>query len=116
MEKPKSAVEKLNTLLGTISTLLAILVGVLKLTDNLPLPSMGVYQVLWLGLALLLISVGIWLLSLGLGSKPRLLQPDRFIIQHDESRHLKGREEEIQELSELCECNPLLKVSAQPWI
>lgn len=104
METPKSAGEKLTTLLGAVSTLFATLVGVLNLTDRLPpLWPTGEYGFLWLGLALLLISVGIWLLSLGLGSKSRLLQPDRFIIQPDEPRHLMGREEELQELAELCE-------------
>jgi hypothetical protein len=49
-----------------------------------------------------------WLLWLGLAPKSLLLLPDRFILRAGELRHLKGREEEIQELADLCERQALV--------
>ena len=63
----------------------------------------------WWGLLGLLFIVGFWrLLRSLLLRRSRLLQPDRFIIRAEEQRYLKGREDELKELSDLCERQPLV--------
>ena len=56
----------------------------------------------------LLVIIAFYLIRVGFASKSRLLRPERFLIQPDEPRFLKGREREVQELGQLCDREPLV--------
>ena len=105
MEKQLSTADKIKALSGSLLTLTSV---VLSLLAQLP-PSLQGYQPVWCGLLGILLLLGLWLLwSALLAPKSRLLQPERFVIRPEERRHLKGREEEISELADLCERQPLV--------
>lgn len=106
MEKQVPTADRLNALAGFFSTMLSLIAGLLSLLGILPPPTKGFVWWAFLGV---LFCLGLWLLwSAFLAPKSRLLQPERFVIRPEERRHLKGREEEISELSDLCEHQSLV--------
>ena len=55
-----------------------------------------------------LVIIAFYLIRVGFADKPRLLRSERFLIQPDEPRFLKGREREVQELGQLCDHESLV--------
>ena len=55
-----------------------------------------------------LVIIAFYLIRAAFAGKSRLLRPERFLIQPDEPRFLKGREHEVQELGQLCDREPLV--------
>jgi hypothetical protein len=112
MEKRISTADRPTALAGLVGTALSFTAAVLSLLGELPSPAREFLEEY--GLAWWMVVAGLLLLGLGLllsalfTPKSRLLQPARFVIRPDERRHLKGREEEISELSDLCERHPLV--------
>lgn len=103
MEKLISPADKVKALAGCVSSLFGFVAVTLSLIAQLP-SLLNEYQLVWWGFLGVLLLLGLGLLwSALLAPKSRLLQPERFVIRPEERRHLKGREEEIFELSDLCE-------------
>ena len=107
MERPPLGSEIIKSWVNLFTIVLTGVLGVLTKYDALPVPArklVGEYQYAWWGLLGVLLLFGLWpLLRSLLMPGSRLLQPDRFSIRAEERRHLKGREDEINELSDLCE-------------
>lgn len=55
-----------------------------------------------------LVIIAFYLIRAAFAGKSRLLRPERFLIQPDEPRFLKGREREVQGLGQLCDREPLV--------
>ncbi len=106
MEKGLAPADRIKALIGFVISVLNLIAAVFTFLDKLPA---FIPKPVWLGAFLFLLFVGLWMLCKALMAPgSRLLQPDRFVIRPDERRHLKGREEEIHELSDLCERQPLV--------
>ena len=107
MEKQISTADKIYALVGCASSLLGLIAAALSLLGKLPPVLQESFA--WWGFLGVLLLIGLWLLwSALLAPKSRLLQPERFVIRPEERRHLKGREEELSELADLCEQHPLV--------
>jgi hypothetical protein len=115
VERPLSACEIANSWVELSISLLSGILAFLTQYNRLPEPIRSFLKNnpqicwAWLGLLGLIFLISIWRLLRPLFiHRSQLLQPDRFIIRTDERRHLKGREDELKELADLCERQPLV--------
>ena len=115
MESSPSAFQIANSWLELFSSLLSGILAVLTRYNALPEPIKSFLNNnplicwSWLGLLGLIFLFSVWRLLRPLFvHRSQLLQPDRFIIRTDARRHLKGREDELKELADLCERQPLV--------
>lgn len=112
MEKPLAGVKTFKAWVDLAVVLFSGVLGVLTKYNALPewaRKFINNYLYAWWALLGALFLLGSWfLLRPLLLPRSRLLQPERFVIRAEERRHLKGREDEIKTLSDLCEHQPLV--------
>jgi Novel STAND NTPase 1 len=114
MENLLSGTQNFKTRLEVVGALLSGILAVLTKYNALPetirkLEENPLYFWGWWGLLGVLFFIGVGRLFKSLLiHRSHLLQPDRFIIRAEERRHLKGREDELRELSDLCERHALI--------
>lgn len=110
--KPERLIEnKLAAVGSVLMAVAAVFTATDKLLEVIPATVKGLVEtapwVRWAFLGVLVV-LGLWMLRVALARRSRLLQPERFIIRNDEPRFLKGREDEVRELRELCETRSLV--------
>lgn len=91
----------ITALVNSFSDLSSKLLDKFEILQQLPSWSQWV-------ISALLIIIALYLIKTAFAGKSRLLHPERFLIQPDEPRFLKGREREVQELGQLCNREPLV--------
>jgi hypothetical protein len=104
-EPKRSFDEKLKVVSGVLSILIGLLALVPQVGENLSKAIEAFVKLppfVWLFAAVILLIVGFFALLDGLSRRSRLLRPDALLLQVDQPRHLKGRLEDINQLSTLC--------------
>ncbi len=107
VQKAQVGLGALVTLIGLISTTLEAIPGPIQKGKALSV-LIGVPATVIIVLAILLFFVGCWLITLGRQKKSRLLRPDALRLKADDPEHLKGREEDLLKLVEVCRENRLV--------
>ncbi len=109
MNEPKRTFdEKVKAISGGVSALTGILTALTQYNETLKkvIGSLGPMAELptsvWVGAAAILLIAGVSALWDGLTRRSRLLRPEALLLRSDEPRHLKGREEDIERLTMLC--------------
>ncbi|HEX9868929.1 MAG TPA: hypothetical protein VGC99_10105, partial [Candidatus Tectomicrobia bacterium] len=98
--------ERLKAISGTLGVLIGLLALVPQFSKNISEAVDAVIklpQIVWYLVPVLLLIVGMFALRDGLARRSRLLRPEALILKADHPEHLKGREEDIDRLSALCD-------------
>jgi Novel STAND NTPase 1 len=98
--------ERLKAISGTLGVLIGLLALVPQFSKNISEAVDAVIklpQIVWYLVPVLLLIVGMLALRDGLARRSRLLRPEALILKADHPEHLKGREEDIDRLSALCD-------------
>src|SRR5919198_1614027 len=109
MDEPKRTFdEKVKAISGGVTALTGIFAALTQYNETLKkvIDSLGPIAELppsvWLGAAAILLIAGVFALWDGLTRRSRLLRPEALLLRSDEPRHLKGRQDDIDRLSTLC--------------
>jgi len=98
--------ERLKAISGTLGVLIGLLALVPQFSKHISEAVDAVIklpQVVWYLVPVLLLLVGLFVLRDGLTRSSRLLRPEALLLKADNPEHLKGREEDIDRLSALCD-------------
>src|SRR6266850_421903 len=109
MNEPKWTFgEVVKPIRGALDVLSGIFVVITQFNENLkkaidslgPLAELPI--IVWLLVAAILLIAGVLTLRDGLARRSRLLHPEALLLKADNSAHLKGRSQDIERLSTLC--------------
>jgi GGDEF domain-containing protein len=93
---------------GGLTAALGAIEGALKAAGSLADQAVSLSKILTLpdpfswAVAIGLLALGIWIISLGNRRRSRLLRPDALRLRTDEPSHLKGRDDDLGNLVKLC--------------
>lgn len=111
-DKPTGIVQnKLAVLSSLISTIIAILTAIVTFYDKTHealKKFANVEPVTGIVIVVIAVGIAVWFAILGFSKRSALLRPERFLIDRTDPRFLKGREQEIDNLSSLCERHNLV--------
>jgi conflict system STAND superfamily ATPase len=104
-EKIKIGTGSIVAIVGFVTVLLQLLDGITKFRQKARLPDIIDERFVFF---FILIGLGVWLLINGLSRRSRLLLPEHLIIRNDKPEHLKGRNDDISAVSNLCHQWPVV--------